>query len=198
MYALTIDQRSSRDQPDRVAGLLEQLTTVQTVLPFERTAGDELQGLIASPDVAVEVLERVLRSGRWSIGVGIGEIDHPLPGSAREARGAALLHARDAVEAAKRMPSVHVAVRGSSARSAADVESLLRLIGALVRRRTPTQWRVIDAVCAAQNRAAAARELGITVQAISKSLLASADDVVRDGYPLLARLLHEADERSRG
>lgn len=194
MFALTIDQRSSRASADRVPELLERLGALDTVLPFERTAGDEVQGLIASPEAVVAVIEQTLRSRNWSIGLGIGEIEVPLPGSVREARGPALVRAREAVESAKRLPSVHIAVRGSSKTAAAEVEALLRLIGSVLRRRTPGQWRVIDAVLEAGRRAEAADALGITPQAISKSLLASADDVVRDVYPLLARLLSEADE----
>ena len=197
MFALTIDQRSSRAQDDRVPGLLALLGDVATVLPFERTAGDEVQGLVSDPEGVIAVIERTMRSQGWSIGLGIGELDTPLPGSVREARGPALLCARDAVEAAKKAPAVHLAVRGGSASAVSEVEAMLRLMGVVLRRRTPGQWRVIAAVAAAGTRAKAAQDLGITVQAISKSLLASADDVVADGYPLLARLLKVADDRSR-
>ena len=196
MFALTIDQRSSRARPDRVPELLDLLDDLDTVLPFERTAGDELQGMIAAPETVIAAVERVLRSRDWSVGLGIGSVERPLPGSVREARGEVLLRARDAVEAAKKVASVHLAVCGTSASAASEVEALLRLVGAVLRRRTAVQWKVIDAVTAAGSRTAAAERLGITVQAISKSLLASADDVVRDVYPLLARLLRAADERS--
>lgn len=196
MFALTIDQRSSRARPDRVPELLDLLDDLDTVLPFERTAGDELQGMIAAPETVIAAVERVLRSRDWSVGLGIGSVERPLPGSVREARGEVLLRARDAVEAAKKVASVHLAVCGTSASAASEVEALLRLVGAVLRRRTAVQWKVIDAVTAAGSRTAAAERLGITVQAISKSLLASADDVVRDVYPLLAQLLRAADERS--
>lgn len=192
-----MDQRASRSSADKVPGLLRRLATLDAVLPFERTAGDEVQGLLSSPEIVLAVIEQSLRLRDWSVGLGIGEIDGSLPASVREARGPALVRAREAVESAKRLPSVHIAVRGPSDSAASELEALLRLVGAVLRRRTAGQWRVIDAVAATDSRAEAAHRLGITVQAISKSLLASADDVVRDVYPLLARLLTEADERSR-
>ena len=115
----------------------------------------------------------------------------------REARGVALLRARDAVEAAKRVPSVPVRVltEGQTDRTV-EVEALIRLAGTVLQRRTPAQGRVIDAVRENPDRGAAAAELGITVQAVSKSLITSGEDVVRGVYPLLARLLLVADEGS--
>lgn len=195
MFALTIDQRSSRVQPDRVPELLEALADVQTILPFERTTGDEVQGLLSLPVAVIDALERTLRSGDWSIGLGVGAVERPLPASVREARGPALLAARAAVERAKKVPTVRLAVDAATGDEvrAHEIEALMRLVGSVLQRRTPAQWRVVDAVRDHQDRAAAAEQLDITVQAISKSLLISNEDVVRDVYPLLARLLGETD-----
>lgn len=200
MFALTIDQRSSRVQPDRVPELLEALADVQTILPFERTTGDEVQGLLSLPVAVIDALERTLRSGDWSIGLGVGAVERPLPASVREARGPALLAARAAVERAKKVPTVRLAVDAATGDEvrAHEIEALMRLVGSVLQRRTPAQWRVVDAVRDHQDRAAAAEQLDITVQAISKSLLISNEDVVRDVYPLLARLLGEADGGSPG
>ena len=50
---LTIDQRASRRGPDRVGAMLERLNgAVPVVLAFERTAGDEFQGVLDDPRVA--------------------------------------------------------------------------------------------------------------------------------------------------
>lgn len=193
MYALTIDQRASRSSPDGVPRLLTALMDVDTALPFERTAGDEVQGLLSSPAAVIDAIERVLRAGRWSIGLGIGPVEPPLPESVREARGVALLRAREAVEAAKRSSSVHLAVRAGVP---TEAEPLLRLVGTTLQRRTATQWRVADAARIAQTQTEAADALGISVQAVSQSLLASSEDVLRATYPLLERLLTEADEGS--
>ena len=49
-------------------------------------------------------LERLLREDAWNIGVGIGQVDEPLPESTRAGRGPAYVHARDAVTGAKSSP----------------------------------------------------------------------------------------------
>src|SRR4051795_8550082 len=83
-YVLTVDQRASRRGPDRVADGLRRLNgSVPTVLPFERTAGDEFQGVLAEPDVVVDVGLQLVRLGGWSIGIGAGPWQSPLPQSTR-------------------------------------------------------------------------------------------------------------------
>src|SRR4051812_16375621 len=112
-YVLTIDQRHSRRSPDRVAGALAALAEAVTPLrAFERTAGDEFQGVLADPADVVDVVLRLVRAGDWSIGLGVGPVEEPLPRSTREGRGAAFILARAAVDAAKRRPQ-GIAVRGS-------------------------------------------------------------------------------------
>lgn len=194
MFALTIDQRRSRRGDDLVPELLGLLGGVRTVLPFERTVGDEVQGLPADGRAALDALLIVLRDGRWSAGLGIGAVEHPLPASVRAARGPALLDARDAVERAKGAGPVRVSVVSSSAPDlAAEVEALIGLIGTMVLRRTSTQWAVVDAVDASATQRAAAETLGVTPQNVSQTLTASAIGVERAGYPVLVRLLEEAD-----
>lgn len=194
MFALTIDQHRSRRGDDLVPGLLDALTPIKTVLPFERTVGDEVQGLLADPQAVLEALLVVLRDGNWSTGLGIGPVDVPLPASVRAARGQALLDARSAVEAAKTAGEVRVAVASASDPvGAADVEAVAGLIGTLIRRRTGTQWATIDAVDAAPTQRAAAEALGVSPQNVSQTLAASAVAAERAGYPVLVRLLERAE-----
>ena len=46
MFVLTIDQRGSRRQADRVGQLLGSVAGVPVVRAFERTAGDEVQAVL--------------------------------------------------------------------------------------------------------------------------------------------------------
>ncbi|MDP9390064.1 MAG: hypothetical protein M3P89_01420, partial [Actinomycetota bacterium] len=71
-YVLTVDQRASRRGSDRVPEALALLSGggVAPVLAFERTAGDEFQGVLADPADVVDVVVRLVRHGGWSIGVG--------------------------------------------------------------------------------------------------------------------------------
>lgn len=197
MFALTMDQRGSQSGPDRVPELLELLGEVDTHLPFERTAGDEVQGLPRHARALIDAIERAMRSTHWSVGVGIGPVEVPLPTSVRAARGPALVRARQAVDDAKKATPIKLTLHAGAPEPLRDeIEALMRLVGVVLQRRKPAQWRVIDAVRQYPDRAAAAHALGITTQAVSKSLLTSSEDVVRDVYPLLARLLTEADEWS--
>ncbi len=193
MFALTIDQRRSRSAPDLVPGLLDALADIPTLLPFERTVGDEIQGLLDDPDAVLRAVLVVLRQGGWHVGLGIGAVDAPLPATVRAARGRALLDARTAVERAKRSPVGLCVTSTVHPVAAADAEAVLGLIGVLVRQRTATQWAVIDAVDAAATQRAAAEALGVSPQNVSQTLAASAIHVERAGYPVLIRILDRTE-----
>jgi hypothetical protein len=188
---MTVDQRGSRRSADRVPGVLAALSGVPTVLRFERTAGDEFQGVLDDPAVVVDVVRRLVRDGTWSVGVGAGPVQTPLPGSTRAGAGAAFVAARTAVEAAKRRP-VRVAVRGADPESAADAQAVLTALAALVERRSDQAWEAIGLVEAGRTQAEAAAELGITRQAVGQRLAAGLWEVERDLRPAAARLLQRA------
>lgn len=168
MYVMTIDQRGSTGDIDRVPGLLKELSALSTAGRFERSVGDEVQGVVERADEVVEIALHALRSGRWYVGIGVGEVDLPLPASPREGSGPAFVAARTAVDRAKgaaaHVPLAVVAGRGRrrasatvsaaaaadadhgfrEAKACANAEAVLRLIGRLVQDRTAAQWKVLD------------------------------------------------------
>jgi hypothetical protein len=203
MFVLTVDQRGSRRHGDKVPRLLSAVAGLVgapgVAVPFDRTVGDEVQAVLDDPSLVVDVALRLVRLREWSIGIGIGPVDRPLPATAREGSGEAFVRARDAVERAKRRPGdVALAVTGARsgepAERAHDAQALLRLLGGIVSRRSAAGWEVVDRLApggTTQREVAAA--LGISEQAVSQRVLASmwADEsAVR---PLAARLLREAD-----
>ena len=190
-FVLTVDQRASRRTPDRVADALTMLAQVPTVLRFERTAGDEFQGVLDDPAVVVTVVLDLVRAGGWSIGVGAGPVQTPLPGSTRAATGGAFVAARSAVEAAKRRPA-RVAVRGAAPTAAGDAQAVLTALAVLVERRSDQAWEAIAMVEAGRTQAEAAAELGVTRQAVGQRLAAGLWEVERDLRPTAARLLARA------
>jgi hypothetical protein len=191
-YVLTVDQRASRRGPDRVAGVLRRLAdAVDPVLPFERTAGDEFQGVLAEPEAVVDVVLGLVRDGGWSIGVGAGPVQTPLPSSTRAATGPAFLAARRAVEAAKQRPA-RLAVRGSALTEAADAQAVLSALAAVVERRSPQAWEAIELVSGGATQAQAAQRLGITRQAVGQRLAAGLWELERELRPTAARLLARA------
>ena len=166
VLVLTVDQRDSRGAPDRVPDAIAALATSPLLLPFERTAGDELQGVLDDPASAAPVLEWLLRDGGWNVGLGFGPVDEPAPTSARAGSGAAYLRAREAVTAAKTSPW-RLRVQGADER-ARDLESVLWLWAAVLDRRTDRGWEVVDLVDEGLTYEEAGRRLGIGQSAVSQ------------------------------
>ncbi|MEL7974941.1 hypothetical protein AAG589_03695 [Isoptericola sp. F-RaC21] len=210
MIVLTADQRGSTRGPDRVPEALALVGARSSgrpgvVLPFDRTVGDELQGVLAADDdgaaLAVDLVLDLVRDGGWSVGVGLGAVDRPLPEVSRAASGPAFVRARTAVDRAKRRGrgSVPLAVVGPDeeprATVAADAQALLHLLGAVVARRSAAGWEAVDTLVAQRGPApqrASAAALGVSEQAVSQRLRAAlwAEDAA--ARPLAARLLRAA------
>jgi len=191
-YVLTVDQRGSRRSPDRVADALRVLDGGVPVLRgFERTAGDEFQGVLAQPAEVVDAVRLLVRMGGWSIGIGAGPVQLPLPESTRAGAGPAFLAARRAVDAAKQRP-FRVAVRGAVPPEAADAQAVLTAFAALVERRSAQAWEAIALVEAGRTQSDAATELGISRQAVGQRLAAGLWELERELRPTAARLLARA------
>jgi len=191
-YVLTVDQRASRRGPDRVADALRLLDgAVPVILGFERTAGDEFQGVLGDPGDVVAVVLRLVRMGGWSIGVGAGPVQTPLPESTRAGAGPAFLAARRAVDAAKQRP-FRLAVRGAVPPEAADAQAVLSALAALVDRRSEQAWEAISLVAEGRTQSDAAGVLGISRQAVGQRLAAGMWELERDLRPTAARLLMRA------
>lgn len=189
--ALTVDQRQSRHLPDRVEGMLEHLNDLPVVRPFERTAGEEFQGLLADSTAVVDAVLGLVRDARWSIGVGIGPVERPLPSTTRAVRGLAFIRARNAVEAAKRAPQ-HLAVRGDDTGVADDVEAGFALLAAVLGNRTAQGWEAVDLAATGLPQAAVAAELGVTRQAIGQRLAVAHWREEQQARRSLQRLLDRA------
>ena len=167
---LTIDQRGSTRAAaiDRVPATLAGLAglEIRMLRAFERTAGDEFQGVLDDPAALPVVAERLLREGGWSIGIGLGEVEQPLPESTRAGRGPAYQHARDAVTGAKSAPwRLRVAGDRPEVRA---LETTLWLWAAVLGRRTSRGWEVADLVDGGATYEEAAKRLGITQSAVSQ------------------------------
>jgi Trp operon repressor len=197
MFVITADQIDSRhgdDLVDRAIGRLGELGGEALALPVERTAGDELQALTGDAGTVVDLVVALARTGSWSIGLGVGDVEAPLPSSIRAASGPAFFRARDAVEAAKRAPE-HVAllVEPGLHRVTSDVEPLLTLALREHGRRDAEDWVVADLLADGLTQREIADRLGVSQQAVSKRIRRQSlatDRAIRDA---LARLLADAD-----
>jgi hypothetical protein len=171
VVVLTVDQRGSSNQaatdrvPDALTGLAD-LEGVTLLRPFERTAGDEFQGVLDDPRAVAPIVERLLREDAWNVGIGIGAVDEPLPESTRAGRGAAYVRARDAVTTAKSSPW-RLRVEGDLP-GARGLETALWLWAAMLARRTRRGWEVADLVDSGLRYDEVAARLDITQSAVSQ------------------------------
>lgn len=192
MFVLTADQVHSRRVGDRVPEALAALDaavgpTQGLVLAFERTVGDELQGVLDRSSGVVRAVETLTRQGQWRIGVGVSsDRASGLPGSAREATGPAFLAARHAIERARSSPAdcavawaggeptgeQHLLAGGGDL-LVQQAEGVLWLLVSTWRRRTPEGWEVVDLVRGG-SRAEAAGALGVSASAVTQRLRAAA------------------------
>lgn len=166
VVVLTVDQRGSRRAADKVPATLATLADVRLLLPFERTVGDEFQGLLDDPEALPSIVERLLREDSWNVGIGVGEVELPIADHARAGRGPAYLHARSAVTAAKSSPW-HLRVVGDPP-AARALETTLWLWAAVLDRRTPRGWEVADLVAEGLSYDETSRRLGISQSAVSQ------------------------------
>ena len=193
MYVMTVDQRHSRRDVDRVDGLIADLAAHRLVRRFERTAGDEIQGVADDPSVVVDIALELVRDGHWSVGIGIGPVDEPLPETTRAGRGPAFEAARTAVTRAKNTPA-GIAVEGVDEQAAADAEAIITLLAMLVARRSREGHAAVAQVRQGLSQSEAADKLGISKQAVSQRLSAAGWQAEGPARALAARLLGEADE----
>ncbi|WP_238422374.1 hypothetical protein [Gordonia sp. 'Campus'] len=194
MFVMTVDQRGSRRDVDRVGAALALLDSVDTVRRFERTAGDEIQGILDDPAVTARIALELTADGHWSVGIGTGAVDEPLPASTRAGRGAAFIHARDAVEAAKRQ-RIPLCVRGPHERWCRHAQTAGRLIADVMSGRSAAGEEAVGLMRRGLTQAEAAARLDITPQAMSQRLRAAGWDLESDSLDLVADALAEADRR---
>lgn len=197
---LTADQVDSRHGVDLVAGVLAELRTRWgdgLALGPDRTAGDEFQLVPRDANTALTVAFDLLREGAWSVGMGLGPVQEPLPATTREASGPAFVSARRAVTEAKRSTHRFSLVAETGLTSAAvDAPGLAALIDLLLEvrdRRSAEGWEVADRLAGGATQSAVAAELGITPQAVSLRARAAAVRAEERAFPVLVDLLAGLD-----
>lgn len=201
MFVVTADQVASRHEADRTGDLIARLAADygrELALPPDQTAGDEIQVVTSSAEAALGMVLDTTRSGRWSVGVGVGDIRMPLPDAARKATGPAFIAAREAVVAAKRADGRFALRSGTpdASTTAADAEALVRLLVLLRDRRSEHGWEVVELMRAGNQQKDAAALLGVSAAAVSSRLKAAMWRAEEDARPALVRLLERLDGES--
>ncbi len=197
MFVITADQIGSRRGSDLVPDVLSRLTERSSdgvLLPFVRTVGDEIQGVLSNAEAALDVILYLVRLGEWSIGLGVGP--GVLGPTAPESSGEVFISARTAVERAKgRGLPVPMAIESGDGERAAKVEPLVHLLACVVAGRSSATWRVLDAFDELEaeggerSGARVAELLMISPQAVSKHRRESLVETERAARPALAEQL---------
>ncbi|GAA2549113.1 hypothetical protein HD598_000606 [Neomicrococcus aestuarii] len=171
MMVLTIDQRGSRKGSDKVQALLEDLRSVRTVRPFQRTAGDEIQAVLDDPAIALGIALHLANSGSWSVGIGVGPVSTPLPAETRAGSGEAFILARTAVESAKKnSANICLKARPEHYIAAERIDASLQLVSLIERRRSAAAAEAGALLASGLTQREAGESLGISQQAVSLRL----------------------------
>lgn len=202
MFVMTLDQRGSRSGTDLVPPTLELLERTLTddmtpVAAFERTAGDEIQGVVDNPKAVYAVIRLLLRESAWYIGIGHGPVEQPVPARAAEGGGPAYWAARDAVNLAKtKRASTPIALLSHDAgQQAADLHGLLQLLGFVLVERSPAAWEAIDLITTSYGstngvtQKLAAQTLGITPAAMSARLRNAGLNQELEAQPVILKMI---------
>ncbi|HET8604688.1 MAG TPA: transposase [Marmoricola sp.] len=196
---LTVDQRGSRTGTDRVPELLAALDGPGLERPlrrFERTAGDEVQGICATAVALTQRLALLIREGGWNVGVGLGPVEQPLPRSTRAGRGDAFVLAREAVTRAKLVPA-HLSVVGADPYRAEQLETVLWLWAGVLSRRSRRGWEVVELLDAGLSHTEAGARLGISQSAVTQRARAAGALEGRRAAQLATELAGELLEGGR-
>lgn len=206
MFVLTIDQRRSRSGPDLVPEALALATAgagAALARPFERTVGDELQGVLTEAGPAVAVVLALAQRSQWHIGIGVGAVEEPLPLSTRAARGPAFQAARHAVEEAH-STSRHIAVRAAgygesqlAENHARWAETGLWLVAHVMSARSDRGWEVVELLAEGLNQREASAKLGVTQAAVSQRVSRAGWAEQTRGADLVVHHLAEAERLAR-
>jgi len=192
VFVLTVDQRGSRSMTDLVPELLTSLNRRPRrsglLRKFERTAGDEVQGVFSDGRAAIDAIVELIRSDTWYIGLGVGDVVEPLPRSTRAGSGEAFVFAREAVTRAKSSQH-HVNVVGADSKHAEQVETVLWLMASVLRRRSDRGWAVADLLGEGLTRREIGVKLGISQSAVTQRAQAAGFTEEQRGRVLAAELL---------
>jgi hypothetical protein len=140
---------------------------------FERTAGDEVQGVLSDARATIDVIVHLLRADTWYIRAGSGE---------------AFVFAREAVNRAKSSPHP-VNVVGADAKAAEQTETVLWLMASVLRRRSERGWAVADLLAEGLTRREIGVKLGISQSAVTQRAQAAGFAEEQRGRVLAATLL---------
>ncbi|MDO5077435.1 MarR family transcriptional regulator [Corynebacterium sp.] len=160
------------------------LSTLEGVGEFELLGVEDICAVIASAQAATDTTMALLAAGDWAVGIGISARAE----RAKDIAGAALgKHARSGTV------KVRIDARGGEAAArATDVAAVFTLLGHVLAKRSPEGREATALMRSGLNQNEAARELGISKQAMSQRLQAAGWQAETAGWELAVHMLERA------
>ncbi len=198
MYLLTCIQRTSSE----LESLAQKFETLEPRIAFKQTYPDELQGAFDSAEAAVRALLYGAQDQAFWLGLGVGTLRMPRFARAlgtlatTDCSGDALDYSRVAVEQAQTgSPARGVVVLGPQNSFSQQATGLARLLYRVVANRTETENRVISLLVPGVRgqQKMEAQTLGISAQAVSKTLVRSLYHEQEAAIAALAEILLRLD-----
>lgn len=156
------------------------LATLPGVSPFEILTVEDIRADVATPEDALNLIMALLSDGDWAIGLGI------------TSHGRGVYAATDAVGTKPAQVKVAVDTRHPET-SAEDIAAAFALIGHVLHKRTLEGREATALVRRGMNQNEAAREMGISKQAMSQRLQAAGWQAEQAGWKLALNLITRAD-----
>ncbi|MCF4006627.1 MarR family transcriptional regulator [Corynebacterium uropygiale] len=179
--------RSSR-RADLVRRSAAALSTLQGVGEVEVLGVEDICAPVSSAEAVCDLVMALLSDGEWAISIGV------FPGS--ESAEAAMSVATAALRRHARAGTVRAAVEHAPASAHQDIEAVFALLGQVLHKRTLEGREATSLVRRGLNQNEAARELGISKQAVSQRLHAAGWHAETAGWQLAVNILRRADSVS--
>ena len=167
MFVLTFIQRSAQHS---LTALSDELAKLNPRVAFAQTYPDEIQGAFDRASDALHAALIAARDNGFWVGIGIGELN------TTDCTGDALEFSRLAVEEAQGGAPVRcISISADNHHLAELAAGSARLLYRVCADRTDAEWRVVNLLVPGVRgqQKAAATALGITTQAVSRTLVRS-------------------------
>lgn len=168
-----------RRRAEVVARSAEALATLPGVSPFETLTVEDIRADVDSPEHALNLIMALLSDGNWAIGLGI------------TSHGRGVHAATEAVGTRPAQVKVVVDTRDPGT-SAGDISATFALLAHVLHKRTLEGREATSLVRRGMNQNEAARELGISKQAMSQRLQAAGWQAEQAGWKLALNLITQA------
>lgn len=166
-----------------VAQSANALSTLPGIGEFESVAVEDIRTLVDDADAACTVIMALLSDGGWAIGLGIADTPEEALGAATDAAGS-------------KAGSVGVKILPAGGSLASDIAAAFTLMAYVLNKRTIEGREATSLVRSGLNQNEAARQLGISKQAMSQRLNAAGWAAEQAGWQLAYNLISRAEEQT--